>query len=144
MKRFCPKCGTGINPGDKYCSDCGRKLNDKRLKGGKNPNRIYIGGTVVAVLILVTVIVLLIGVNKKTSVNRAYNTAQIGSVAAAFDCSCGQCDKKLVDCDCPTAKETYAFISDAVGKSRYSRNEIIEMVNRRYGHLIGDSNTIQG
>jgi hypothetical protein len=47
-----------------------------------------------------------------------------------------KCEKTLGNCDCPTAKEIYAYISKAVGKEKYSRKEIIEMVNQRYGHLM--------
>ncbi|MBW2000678.1 MAG: hypothetical protein JRJ29_22295, partial [Deltaproteobacteria bacterium] len=40
-------------------------------------------------------------------------------------------------CDCPTAKDTYAYISDLVNRGKFSRKEVLQMVNRRYGHFTG-------
>jgi hypothetical protein len=88
---------------------------------------------------VVTVVVSGMGTNAQKDVNRAYNTAQIASVAIEFDCSCGNCDKTLPNCDCPTAKDTYAYITKKVEKAKYSRLEVIRMVNDRYGHLINKS-----
>lgn len=137
-KKFCPKCGNSILAGEKYCSGCGRKIYEKGKRREKGPNWVWIGGIVITGAILVTVVVLGIGPNKKESINRAHNTAQISSIVSEFDCSCGQCEKTLSNCDCPTAKETYAYISKAVGKEKYSHKEIIEMVKQRYGHFRGD------
>lgn len=72
---------------------------------------------------------------RRQAINTAHNTALIANIVSAFDCSCGQCDKTLESCDCPTAVQTNEYISKAVGKGTYSRKEVIEMVNRRYGHL---------
>ena len=69
-------------------------------------------------------------------VSQIYTSPEVVSIAAAFNCSCGQCDKKLLDCDCPTARETNQYIADNLAKEKYSRRQVIEMVNNRYGHLI--------
>ncbi len=138
-RNFCPKCGHAIKTGGGFCSNCGSKTSNKRTGSRKTRNRLWIGGIVVAVVILITVIASGITSNKQKAVIRAHNTAQMASIASAFDCSCAQCDKTLANCDCPTAEETMGYIAKAVDKEKYSRKEIIKMVNTRYGYLRSDS-----
>jgi cytochrome c-type biogenesis protein CcmH/NrfF len=88
---------------------------------------------------LISVVVSGISSNKQKAVNVAHNNSQIQSVVSAFDCSCGQCDKTLANCDCPTAKDTTEYIAKLVGAEKYSPKEVISKVNERYGHLISDS-----
>lgn len=133
---FCPKCGKGLNVHDLFCSKCGNKLSGISIGTGISRNWKWVTVTAVAVAGLVTAVVFATSSNKSSALNRAYNPPQVVSIASAFDCSCGQCDKELIDCDCPTAKETNQYIADALIKDKYSRSQIIEMVKNRYGHLI--------
>lgn len=105
------------------------------MRSRKQQNWLWITGSVVAVAVLITVVVAGMSSNQQKSVNRAHNTAQIAGIAAEFDCSCGSCDKTLQNCDCPTAKDMYGYITKNVEKGKYSRLEIIRMVNDRYGYL---------
>jgi hypothetical protein len=84
---------------------------------------------------LITVVVSGMSANEQKSVKRSHKTAQITNIAAKFDCSCGQCDKTLKNCDCPTAKDTFAYIGQQLEKDIYSRLEIIRMVDDRFGFL---------
>jgi hypothetical protein len=136
-KKFCPKCGKVIKSREKFCSRCGNKISNGAIAGARiGQNWVWITVSVVAVAVLITVVVAGMNSNKQKAVDRTYNSPQIASIVSAFDCSCGNCDKTLADCDCPTAKETNEYISERVAKNKYSRREIIEMVNNKYGHLI--------
>jgi predicted nucleic acid-binding Zn ribbon protein len=138
-RNFCPKCGTAVRTRENFCSNCGNKTSNKRGGARKTLNWKWIAITVVALAALITVVVSGMNSNNQKSVNLAHNTAQIGSVVSAFDCSCGQCDKTLANCDCPTAKDTTEYIAKLVGEEKYSRKQVISKVNERYGHLISDS-----
>ena len=138
-KNFCSKCGNAIRARESFCSNCGNKTSNRRGGARKTHNWKWIAITVVALAALITVVVSGMSSNNQKSVNLAHNTAQIGSVVSAFDCSCGQCDKTLANCDCPTAKDTTEYIAKLVGEEKYSRKEVISKVNERYGHLISDS-----
>ena len=96
------------------------------------------GGLVVAILTACIVSGMNANAEKK-AVDRPHNIAHIKSIVAAFDCSCGDCEKTLKDCECPTAEETNRYISKLVGKEKYSRKEIVSMVNQRYGYLKSNS-----
>jgi predicted nucleic acid-binding Zn ribbon protein len=138
-RNFCPKCGTAVRTRENFCSNCGNKTSNRRGGARKTHNWKWIAITVVALAALITVVVSGMSSNNQKSVNLAHNTAQIGSIVSAFDCSCGQCDKTLANCDCPTAKDTTEYVAQLVGEEKYSRKEIISKVNERYGHLISDS-----
>jgi anti-sigma-K factor RskA len=138
-RNFCSKCGTAVRTREKFCSNCGNKTSNRRGGARKTHNWKWIATTVVAVAALISVVVSGISSNKQKSVNVAHNNSQIQSVVAAFDCSCGQCEKTLANCDCPTAKDTTEYIAKLVGEEKYSRKEVISKVNERYGHLISNS-----
>jgi predicted nucleic acid-binding Zn ribbon protein len=136
---FCPKCGNAMRARENFCSNCGNKTSNRRGGARKTHNWKWIAVTVVAIAALITVVVSGMSSNKQKSVNLAHNTAQIAGIVSAFDCSCGQCDKTLANCDCPTAQDTTGYISKLVGAEKYTRKEVVTMVNERYGHLIKDS-----
>jgi predicted nucleic acid-binding Zn ribbon protein len=138
-RNFCPECGTAIRGRENFCSNCGNKTSKRRIGATKSRNWKWIAISVVAVVALITVVVAGKRSNEQKAVNVAHNTAQIGSIVSAFDCSCGQCDKTLANCDCPTAKDTIGYIGKLVGGGKYSRKEVVSMVNERYGHLISGS-----
>ncbi|MBW1698958.1 MAG: cytochrome c-type biogenesis protein CcmH [Deltaproteobacteria bacterium] len=138
-RKFCPQCGNAMRASDQYCGACGLKAAQDsgiRPKIKKNQNWIWITASVAAAAVLITIVVSGMISGKEKAIYSAHNTAQIQSIISAFDCSCGQCDKTLKDCDCPTAKEMNEYIAKAVAREKYSRKEIIRMVNDRYGHLI--------
>ena len=135
--KFCPKCGKAIKSRGNFCSKCGSKISKRAVAGARiGQNWVWITVSVIAVAVLITVVVAGMNSNKRKVVNRTYKSSQIAGIVSAFDCSCGNCDKTLANCDCPTAKETNKYISKRVAKNKYSRREIIEMVNNKYGHLI--------
>lgn len=140
---FCPKCGKALKATDQFCSKCGNKLSNISIGAGIGRNWKWLTISAVAVAAVVTAVVFARTSNNSSAVSPVYNSPQVVSIAAAFNCSCGQCDKKLLDCDCPTARETNRYIADALVKNNYSRRQIIEMVNKRYGHLI-DPKELQG
>ena len=113
------------------------------MGGGTGRNWKWLAVSTVAAAAVVIAVVVAKSSNKPATSGRLYNSPQVTSIAAAFNCSCGQCDKKLLDCDCPTARETDQYIADALAKGNHTRREIIEMVNKRYGHLI-DPKELQG
>lgn len=140
--KFCSDCGKAVSAGDHFCASCGNKISNKpnkTIKARKQQNWLWITASAVAMAFLISIVVFNLKSNEKKSVNRAHNTSQIASIASEFDCSCGSCDKVLRDCDCPTAQDTLAYISQKVGKEKYSRLEIIKMVNERFGYLINKS-----
>jgi hypothetical protein len=122
---------------ERFCSNCGKTLSKKPIQPRKSRNLIVIAGAAFGVAILIAAIAWAVNKNNQNAVNRAHDIAQIEGIVFEFDCSCGQCDKTLKNCDCPTAKETHRYLSKAVGKEKYSRKEIIDMVNQRYGYLRG-------
>ncbi|MBW1999682.1 MAG: cytochrome c-type biogenesis protein CcmH, partial [Deltaproteobacteria bacterium] len=135
--RFCPGCRELLEPSDRFCPNCGRRIPGEKRRQIAQPqkgnNWKWVAITSVGVAILVVVIFSGISKNKEKRIYAAHNTAQIASIVSEFDCSCGQCDKTLATCDCPTAKDTYAYISDLVNRGKFSRKEVLQMVNRRYG-----------
>ena len=133
---FCPRCGKDLKDHDQFCSKCGNKLSNISIGTGIGRNWKWATVSMVALAAVVTAVVFARTSNRSNEVSRFYNSPEVISIAAAFNCSCGQCDKKLLDCDCPTAKETHQYIADSVVKEKYSRHQIIEMVNNRYGHLL--------
>lgn len=143
-RNFCPKCGTAIRGSDKFCSKCGNKISNKKTGASRSLNWKWISIAVVVVAALIAFVVSGISSNKQKSVNLAHNDVQIRSIVAAFDCSCGQCDRTLANCDCPTAKDTKNYISRLIDNEKYSRKEIVQRVNKRYGHLRSNSNVKGG
>ena len=143
--RFCRGCRQAYKIGDRFCSKCGKRIHSKAIGQRKTrKNWIWIAGAAVVVAILITVVVSGMDSNKQKAVNRAHNAAQIANIASAFDCPCGQCDKTLKECSCPTARQTYSYISKAVDKGKYSRKKIIKMMSQRYGHSRRDSDVNGG
>ena len=140
--KFCAHCGKPLKTGDRLCASCENQVSNKFHKparSSKLQNWIWVTGLAVVMAFAIAVMVSGMGTNGQENVNRAHNTAQIASVAAEFDCSCGKCDKTLQNCDCPTAKDTVAYITQEIEKAKYSRLEVIRMVDDRYGHLINKS-----
>lgn len=133
---FCPKCGKALKAHDQFCSKCGNKLSNISIGAGIGRNWKWLTISMVALVAVATAVVFARTSNRSSEVSRIFNSPEVISIAAAFNCSCGQCDKKLLDCDCPTAKETQKYITEALVKNKYTRRHIIEMVNNRYGHLI--------
>jgi predicted nucleic acid-binding Zn ribbon protein len=139
---FCPNCGNTVKGADTFCSACGNNISKKLnrpQKSNRRQNWVWIIGLVLVVAFIGGFVAAGLSGNKQnvqSDVNRAHDTALVASVAAEFDCSCGNCDKKLQNCDCPTAKDTYFYITQQIDKETYSRLEVIRMVNDRYGHLI--------
>lgn len=142
-RNFCPKCGTVIKGSDNFCSKCGNKISNKRTGARRSLDWKWISIAVVVVAALIAFVVSGISSNKQKSVNLSHNNAQIRSIVAAFDCSCGQCDRTLANCDCPTANDTKKYISRLIDNGKYSRKEVIQIVKKRYGHLRSGSN-LQG
>ncbi len=138
-KNFCPKCGTAVRANENFCSNCGNNMSRKRAGARRTSNWKWIALSVVVVAALITVVIAGKRSNQHKAVNVAHNNAQIQSIVSAFDCSCGQCDLALDNCDCPTAKDTIEYISTLVGDGKYSRKEVLNMVNERYGFLKSDS-----
>lgn len=91
---------------------------------------------VCAAVFIITFTIAGINSSKQKNVTVARNNVLIRDIVSAFDCPCGSCDKRLIDCDCPTAKEENKFIENAIADGRYSRQEIIKMVAERYGKSI--------
>jgi predicted amidophosphoribosyltransferase len=136
--RFCSSCGKSLRAADRFCSACGSKAtlkSNRLLKSNIKQNWIWITGAVAVLALVITIIVSGMTLNEQKPVNFGRNNAQIASIAAEFDCSCGNCDKTLQNCDCPTAKETFEYINKQLNKEQYSRLEIIKKVNDRYGYL---------
>ncbi|MGK9368369.1 double zinc ribbon domain-containing protein [Melioribacter sp. Ez-97] len=63
--------------------------------------------------------------------------ADINNIYSAFNCPCGQCGiDELKDCNCnhPNgATEVKRFIRDKIAENKYSVDQIIELVDKRYG-----------
>ena len=136
--KFCSKCGKPLRAADRICAACGSKASNKfkkLMKSNKKQNWILITGTAVVLAFVTTIIVSGMMSSEQNSVSFDRNNAQIASIAAEFDCSCGKCDKTLQNCDCPTAKDSFEFIARQINKEQYSRLEIIKKVNDRYGYL---------
>lgn len=143
---FCPNCGSAVRAADSFCASCGNKRSGKinrPRKDRKRPNWMWITGLVLVAAFTAGFIVAGMSGKEQPEVNRAHNTALIAAVASEFDCSCGNCDKTLQNCDCPTAKDTFAYISQKIRNGAYSRLEVIKMVNDRYGYLI-DKSVLEG
>lgn len=148
QERFCSKCGQAAGVNEKYCVNCGNHLtggkeNHKivRHKGGFGGRKkwIWIVSVSVAAVFIITFTIAGMNSSKKKNVDVARNNILIKDTVAAFDCGCGSCDKLLIDCDCPTAKEEIKFIESLVADGRYSPKEIIDKVAERYGKLIDSS-----
>lgn len=138
-RKFCPKCGHVIRPGDQFCSTCGEKLRYEaagKPRTNRNKNWILVAASVFIAAALIALVVSGGNWGKEKPVYSARNTAEIQSVVSVFGCSCGQCDKTLAECDCPTAREMRDYIAKAVVEGNHTRKEIIQMENDRYGHLI--------
>lgn len=58
-------------------------------------------------------------------------------IYSSFNCPCGRCElDELKDCNCNHsggAKEIKSFIDEKIGESKYTVNEITEMVSTKYG-----------
>lgn len=58
-------------------------------------------------------------------------------IYSAFNCPCGQCSlDELKNCNCPHpngAKEIKKFIDEIIIKNKYTVNEIIDIVNNKFG-----------
>lgn len=141
---FCPKCGQALKANDQFCSKCGNKFSNISMGGRTGRTWKWLAVSTVAVAAVVTAVVIAKSSNKPDTIGRRYYSPQVTSIAAAFNCSCGQCDKKLLDCDCPTARETNQYIADALAKGNHSRRQVLEEVNKRYGHLINPKELQQG
>lgn len=72
-----------------------------------------------------------IGLNKTASVSDRV------TIYSAFKCNCGKCGiDELKDCDCSHpkgAQEVKRFIDENISTSKYTVQEVIELVNRKYG-----------
>lgn len=142
QNRFCPRCGEPVEINDNFCANCGRKITAKKHRrrdqpAGKGKNWKLITVITVGVLIIGGVIFSGVKRKKERKIYAAHNTGQIVSIVSQFDCSCGRCDKTLAECDCPTAKDTQAYIRELVNQGKYSRKEILQMVNKKYGYYKG-------
>jgi hypothetical protein len=136
--KFCSKCGKPLKAVDRFCAVCGSKASNKfkrLMQSNKKQNWILITGTAVVSAFVIAIIVSGTTSNEKKSLTFYRNNDQIAGIAAEFDCSCGDCDKTLQNCECPTARETFEFIAGQINKDQYSRLEIIKIVDDRYGHL---------
>lgn len=146
-ERFCPKCGHAASSSEKFCANCGSHLtggreNQKivRHKGGfrDRKNWIWVVAVSVAAVFFITFVIVGMNSGKQKNVDIAHNNILIKDTVAAFDCGCGSCEKRLLDCDCPTAKEEVKFIENLVADGRDSPKEIIDKVAERYGKLINN------
>lgn len=71
------------------------------------------------------------------NLNTKATYANLIEIYSAFNCPCGQCRiDELKDCNCnhPNgATEVKKFINDKISENRYTINQIIELVNNKYG-----------
>ncbi len=139
QNRFCPHCGHSKQPQARFCPRCGRRA-DRR---GPKAVWVWIGGGALLGVLVTFFVVSGMRDRGRQAVSASHNTALIANIVSAFDCSCGQCEKTLESCDCPTAVQTNEYIAQVVDKGRYSRKEIIQMVNKRYGYL-RDTTSLEG
>ncbi|GIK61874.1 MAG: zinc-ribbon domain-containing protein [Ignavibacteriota bacterium] len=69
--------------------------------------------------------------NNKATISDRY------TIYSAFNCPCGQCRiDELKDCNCPHpngAKEVKKFIDEKINENKYSVNDIIDFVDKKYG-----------
>ncbi len=74
-----------------------------------------------------------VNLSRKTSFSDRY------TIYSAFNCPCGQCGKdELKDCDCSHpngALEVKKFIDEKIQENKFTLNEIIDLVNKKYGGL---------
>lgn len=70
-------------------------------------------------------------INIKATISDKY------AIYSAFNCPCGQCNiDELKDCNCAHpngAKEVKKFIDEKINERKYTINEIIELVDKKYG-----------
>ncbi len=61
-------------------------------------------------------------------------------IETRFSCPCGQCSiDELAECNCGHprgAQEVKGFISNQIALAKFSRDEIVDMVDKKYGHRI--------
>ncbi len=66
--------------------------------------------------------------------------ADRSAIISSFSCTCGQCEiEALKDCECSHpggAQEVKAFIDLKIGEGKYTRENIVEIVDARYGNRI--------
>lgn len=77
-------------------------------------------------------------VNKNIFTNKTLATsADRLTIISAFNCPCGKCGvDELKDCECAHpkgAKEVKGFIDKTIAESKYSADQIIDLVNKKYG-----------
>jgi hypothetical protein len=63
--------------------------------------------------------------------------AEVDSIASAFVCTCGCDDLRLDECppSCPNAPSAYMYIRQLLSSDKYSREQILSMVDGKYGDL---------
>ncbi|MEE9119108.1 MAG: hypothetical protein V3U02_11035, partial [Calditrichia bacterium] len=72
--------------------------------------------------------------------NNLANFQDREEIYSHFQCPCGQCAiPELTDCECSHpggAKEVKTFIDNQIQEGKYSKAQLIELVENRYGHKI--------
>jgi hypothetical protein len=75
--------------------------------------------------------------NKKSGFNKTASISDKVTIYSAFMCNCGKCGiDELKDCNCSHpkgAQEVKKFIDEKISANKYTVQEVIELVNSKYG-----------
>lgn len=75
--------------------------------------------------------------NKKSDLNKTASISDRITIYSAFMCNCGKCGiDELKDCNCSHpkgAKEVKNFIDEKISTNKYTVQDVIELVNSKYG-----------
>ncbi len=78
-----------------------------------------------------------VGLNNNISLDKIAAVSDKDAIYLQFNCPCGKCTiDELKDCNCSHpngAKEVKRFIDEKISENRYTVNQIIELVNSKYG-----------
>jgi cytochrome c-type biogenesis protein CcmH/NrfF len=145
----CPKCGTENRKGVNFCTACGGALKKAphvqrraAFSGRWSSKAIAAGvGTLIIAVGLAVFISRGMGPDRARQADATSKpvarpvSLAVRNVASKFICGCGECDNlDLADCTCPSAIEGRELI-DRELKRKTPEQEVIKLVNGRYGRI---------
>ena len=156
---FCANCGARLSADTSAASpirEAPKRQPPKTHKGRYVPpvrKRSYMAAALAAVGVIILGVVISQR-SKKDSINEGQvavvetklqnpvEESKAMQIAKKFDCSCGTCgDLSLDTCTCPTAVKEREFIRRMVKEGR-SSEQIVEAVNKTYGHMKSNTNFV--
>ena len=153
----CPKCRKEVPRKSNFCPHCGSTLRGSRKKprGQAQPVRksgkMRMRDMVLAAVLIAALGAGVIGIwysqqtrpsspSLRSPIELPSFTwsREVESIAALFNCPCGNCDLNLAKCTCDNPKgsvEIKSYINSLLRKNT-SREEVIKQVEKRYGSKI--------